>query len=188
MTHVISLLVENHQGVLSRIAGLFSGRGYNLESITAGATTDSTVTRITLVCKGDDAVISQIKKQLNKLIDIIKVTDLTELSSLHRELALIKIKARPAQRGEVIQVADVFRATVLDVGCDTMMLEITGSAEKIDDFAALLQPYSIAEIARSGLISMERGRKAPKTGAPADRKRRREGQPPSSPSSPARDA
>ncbi len=159
MTHVISLMVENHQGVLSRIAGLFSGRGYNLESITAGVTTDPTVTRITLVCTGDDAVIAQIKKQLNKLIDVIKVTDLTELSSVHRELALIKVKARPAQRGEIIQVADVFRAKVLDVGLDSMLVEITGPPEKIEDFTALLAPYSISEIARSGLISMERGRK-----------------------------
>jgi acetolactate synthase-1/3 small subunit len=159
MTHVLSMLVENHQGVLSRIAGLFSGRGYNLESITAGVTTDPQITRITLVCKGDDNVIDQIKKQLNKLIDIIKVTDLSPLPSLHRELALIKVRAKPNQRGEVFQVTDVFRARVLDVGIDSMVLEVTGSSDKIDNFIAVLQPYSIREVARSGLISMERGRK-----------------------------
>ncbi len=159
MTHVLSMLVENHQGVLSRIAGLFSGRGYNLESITAGVTTDSQISRITLVCKGDDNVIDQIKKQLNKLIDVIKVTDLSPLASLHRELALIKVRARPNQRGEVFQVADVFRARVLDVGIDSMVLEVTGSSDKIDNFIAVLQPNSIREVARSGLISMERGRK-----------------------------
>jgi acetolactate synthase-1/3 small subunit len=153
------MLVENHQGVLSRIAGLFSGRGYNLESITAGVTTDPQISRITLVCKGDDNVIDQIKKQLNKLIDIIKVTDLSPLPSLHRELALIKVRAKPNQRGEVFQVADVFRARVLDVGIDSMVLEVTGSSDKIDNFIAVLQPYSIREVARSGLISMERGRK-----------------------------
>jgi len=158
MTHVLSMLVENHQGVLSRIAGLFSGRGYNLESITAGVTTDSQISRITLVCKGDDNVIDQIKKQLNKLIDVIKVTDLSPLASLHREVALIKVRAKPNQRGEVFQVADVFRARVLDVGIDSMVLEVTGSSDKIDNFIAVLQPYSIREVARSGLISMERGR------------------------------
>jgi len=159
MTHVFSMLVENHQGVLSRIAGLFSGRGYNLERITAGVTTDPQVSRITLVCNGDDNVIDQIKKQLNKLIDVIKVNDLRGVPSLNRELALIKVRAKPNQRGEIFQVADVFRARVLDVGIDSMVLEVTGSSEKIDNFAAVLQPYSIREIARSGLISMERGKK-----------------------------
>jgi acetolactate synthase-1/3 small subunit len=159
MTHVLSLLVENHQGVLSRISGLFSGRGYNLESITAGVTTDPEVSRITLVCKGDDSVIAQIKKQLNKLVDVIKVADLTGVSALHRELALVKVRVKPAQRGEVFQVADVFRARVLDVGLDSMVLELVGSPEKIDDFAAILQPYTILEVARSGLICVERGRK-----------------------------
>jgi len=159
MTHVFSMLVENHQGVLSRIAGLFSGRGYNLESITAGVTTDPQVSRITLVCKGDDNIIDQIKKQLNKLVDVIKVNDLSTLPSLNRELALIKVRAKPNQRGEIFQVADVFRARVLDVGIDSMVLEVTGSSEKIDNFIAVLQPYSTREVARSGLISMERGKK-----------------------------
>ncbi len=159
MTHIFSMLVENHQGVLSRIAGLFAGRGYNLESITAGVTTDPQISRITLVCEGDDNVIDQIKKQLNKLIDVIKVNDLSALPSLNRELALIKVRAKPNQRGEIFQVADVFRARVLDVGIDSMVLEVTGSSEKIDNFAAVLLPYSIREIARSGLISMERGTK-----------------------------
>jgi acetolactate synthase-1/3 small subunit len=159
MTHVLSMLVENHQGVLSRIAGLFSGRGYNLESITAGITMDPEVTRITLVCSGDDNVIDQIKKQLNKLIDVIKVNDLRGVPSLHRELALIKVRAKPNQRGEIFQVADVFRARVLDVGIDSMVLEVTGSSEKIDAFTTVLQSYIIREIARSGLISVERGKK-----------------------------
>ena len=164
MNHVFSLLVENHQGVLSRIAGLFSGRGYNLDSITAGPTMDPSITRITLVSQGDDNIITQIKKQLNKLIDVIKITDLTSLSSLHRELALIKLKAQPRQRGEIFQVADVFRAKVMDVGYETMILELSGSSEKIDDFTAILQLYNILEIARSGLISLERGKKSAKNG------------------------
>ena len=160
MTHVICLHVENQQGVLARISGLFSGRGYNLESITAGATTDPTVTRITLACTGDDAVVEQIKKQLNRLIDVIKVTELTTVPALHRELMLIKVSARGRQRGEIFQVADVFKAQVMDVGHDTMSVEITGSPEKIEDFSSLMQPYGIVEIARSGVVSMERSKKA----------------------------
>ena len=166
MTHVLSMLVENHQGVLSRIAGLFAGRGYNLESITAGITMDPQITRITLVCQGDDNIIDQIKKQLNKLIDVIKVNDLSGVPALHRELALLKVTAKPSQRGEIFQVADVFRARVLDVGIDSMVLEITGSSEKIEDFVTLLQPYTIREIVRSGLISVERGKKQPSEPAP----------------------
>jgi acetolactate synthase-1/3 small subunit len=159
MTHIISMLVENQQGVLARISGLFSGRGYNLESITAGVTTDPTVTRITLACTGDDAVVEQIKKQLNRLIDVIKVTELTGVQALNRELMLIKVSAKGRQRGEIFQVADVFKAQVMDVGHDTMSLELTGTPEKIDDFAALLQPYGIVEVARSGVVAMERSKK-----------------------------
>lgn len=159
MIHTFSLLVENHQGVLARIAGLFSGRGYNLESLTVGVTSDPTISRITLVCIGDDATMEQIKKQLNRIIDIIKVIDMTYCPSVDRELALIKISVKPVQRGEIFQVADVFRAKVMDVGQNTIILEITGDSEKIDDFIALLSPYSILEIARSGIVSLERGKK-----------------------------
>jgi acetolactate synthase-1/3 small subunit len=175
MKHIVSMLVENRQGVLARIAGLFSGRGYNLESITAGATADPTVTRITLACLGDDLIIEQIKKQLNRLIDVIRVTDLTGLPALHRELLLIKVSARPSQRGEIFQVADVFKAQVMDVGHDTMSLELTGSTEKIDDFIALLTPYGLVEMARSGLVSLERSRKTPTPGAAPARRASRVG-------------
>ena len=160
MTHIISLHVENQQGVLARISGLFSGRGYNLESITAGVTADPTVTRITLACTGDDAVVEQIKKQLNRLVDVIKVTELTGVPSLNRELMLVKVNAKGPQRGEVFQVADVFKAQIMDVGHESMTVELAGSPEKIDDLIALLQPYGIAEMARSGLVSMERSRKS----------------------------
>jgi acetolactate synthase-1/3 small subunit len=160
MTHIISLHVENQQGVLARISGLFSGRGYNLESITAGVTADPTVTRITLACTGDDAVVEQIKKQLNRLVDVIKVTELTSVPSLNRELMLVKVNAKGPQRGEIFQVADVFKAQIMDVGHESMTVELTGSPEKIDDLIALLQPYGIAEMARSGLVSMERSRKS----------------------------
>jgi len=159
MTHIISLHVENQQGVLARISGLFSGRGYNLESITAGVTADPTVTRITLACTGDDAVVEQIKKQLNRLIDVIKVTELTGVPSLNRELMLVKVNAKGPQRGEIFQVADVFKAQIMDVGHESMTVELAGSPEKIDDLVALLQPYGIAEMARSGVVAMERSRK-----------------------------
>jgi acetolactate synthase-1/3 small subunit len=160
MKHILSMLVENRQGVLARIAGLFSGRGYNLESITVGVTADPTVSRLTLACQGDDAVVEQIKKQLNRLVDVIKVYDLTSVPALHRELALVKVSAKPRARGEIIQVAEVFEAQVMDVATDSMTLEITGASEKIDDFTALLAPYGIVEMARSGTVAMERGRKA----------------------------
>jgi len=157
--HTISLLVENHEGVLSRIAGLFSGRGYNLESFTAGPSVDPSMSRITLVCGGDDQIIDQIKKQLNRLIDIIKVVDLTENPTVDRELALVRVKAKSGARGEIFQIADIFRAKVMDVASESIMLELTGSSDKIDDFIALLGDFSILEFARSGIVSMARGKK-----------------------------
>jgi acetolactate synthase-1/3 small subunit len=162
MKHILSMLVENHQGVLARIAGLFSGRGYNLESITVGVTPDPGVSRLTLVCGGDDSVVEQIKKQLNRLIDVIKVYDLTGVPALNRELALVKVSTKTRSRGEIFEVAEVFKAEVMDVGHDTMTLEITGSPEKIDDFIDLVSPYGVVETARSGLVCVERGKKSPK--------------------------
>jgi acetolactate synthase-1/3 small subunit len=155
----MTLLVENHEGVLSRIAGLFSGRGYNLESFTAGPAVDPTTSRITLVCGGDDQVIDQIKKQLNRLVDVITVVDLTKDPSVDRELALVRVKARSGERGEIFQIADIFGARVMDVATESIMLELTGSSEKIDDFIALLGGSAIQEFARSGIVSMARGRK-----------------------------
>jgi acetolactate synthase-1/3 small subunit len=166
MKHILSMLVENRQGVLARIAGLFSGRGYNLESITVGPTTDSAVSRLTLVCGGDDMVVEQIKKQLNRLIDVIKVFDLTGVPALNQELALVKVSTKTRSRSEAFQIAEVFKAEVMDVGHDTMTLQITGAPEKIDDFTDLLGPYGIVEMARSGLVSMERGKKTAKTSSP----------------------
>ena len=162
MTHVISLLVENHEGVLTRIAGLFSGRGYNLESFTAGVTTDPSVTRITLVCRGDETIIDQIKKQLNKLVDVITVVELTNKRTIDRELALIKVFCKQDRRGEILQIAGVFGAEIMDMGRDAMVLELTGSSQKIDDIIALLQDYGVQEMARSGLVSLERTRKVKK--------------------------
>ncbi len=159
MNHVISLLVENNAGVLARISGLLSGRGYNVESFSSGPTLDPEITRITLVCLGDDEIIDQIKKQLNKLIEVIKVTELTNKPTMDRQLALIKISVVHGNRGEIIQLAEVFGANVMDVGSNTMVLELAGSEHKIDDLIELLDG-NIIEIARSGLVSMERGKKS----------------------------
>lgn len=158
MKHVLSLLVEDKAGVLARISGLLSGRGYNVESFSAGHTVDPSLTKITLVCEGDDTIIDQIKKQLNKIVDIIKIVDLTQRSSVSRELALMKVSAKPGKRGEIFQIAEVFKAKVVDVGFDVMVMEVTGSSEKIDDIIELLDG-TIIDIARSGLVSMERGKK-----------------------------
>jgi acetolactate synthase-1/3 small subunit len=163
MKRTLSLLVENHSGVLARISGMFSGRGYNLESLTVGVTTDSTISRITLVCVGNDAEFDQIKKQLNRLIDVIKVLDLTTTASVNRELALIRVSAKHNQRGEIFQVADVFGARIMDVGTDSMVIEISGDPQKIEDFITVMLPYNIIDTARSGLVAVERGKKIKKT-------------------------
>lgn len=160
MNHVISLLVENNSGVLARISGLLSGRGYNVESFSSGPTLDPEITRITLVCRGDDTIIDQIKKQLNRLVEVIKVSDLTHKHTIDRQFALIKLSVKPGNRAEIIQLAEVFAAKVMDVGSNTMVLELTGSEKKIDDLVQLLNG-NITEIARSGLVSIERGKKHP---------------------------
>ncbi len=162
MLHVISLLVENHQGVMSRISGLFAGRGYNMESITVGPTIDPTMARITLVCKGDEAVITQIKKQLNKLIEVIKVIDLNDVPSIYRELALIKVSTKSGKRGELFQLTEAFRGKVVDVGMESMVIEITGAPEKIDGFITLAQEFPLLEMARSGVVALERSKKTKK--------------------------
>jgi len=160
--HILSLYVENHQGVLSRIAGLFSGRGYNMESLTVGITNDPSISRMTIVCGGDDQIIEQIKKQLNRLIDVIKVIDLTDKQSINREMLLVKFEIHPKDRGEIFQVADVFRGKISDVGNESIVVELTGSPEKIDGFIDLIQEYKITEMVRSGLVAMERGSKTKK--------------------------
>lgn len=159
MKRTISLLVENHQGVLVRIAGLFSGHGYNLESLTVGVTTDPSVSRVTLVTTGDDRVIEQIKKQLNKLIDVIKLMDLTDVPCVARELALIKVKAAPSKRGEIIQIAEIFDARIADAGSNTLTIEISADSVRLNDLLLLLEPYAIVESARSGIVSIEGCRK-----------------------------
>jgi acetolactate synthase-1/3 small subunit len=155
--HIISVLVENEFGVLSRVAGLFSGRGFNIESLCVAETLDPTVSRLTLVTRGDDQVLEQIEKQLNKLICVIKLTDFTETQHVQRELALIKVAADEKTRGEVMNIVDIFRAKIVDVSRRSYIVEITGDEEKINALIELLKPIGIKEIVRTGKVAMFRG-------------------------------
>ncbi|HPU85429.1 MAG TPA: acetolactate synthase small subunit [Candidatus Latescibacteria bacterium] len=157
--HIISVLVENHFGVLARISSLIAGRGFNIDSLTVGETEDPTVSRMTIVTRGDEQIIEQITKQLNRLIDVIKVTDMTECAHVERELVLIKVAAPTAQtRTEVVQVVDVFRARVVDMSTATLTIEITGDSEKVDAFIEMIEPFGIKEMARTGSVAMGRER------------------------------
>ncbi len=156
MRHTISVLVENKFGVLARIAGLFSGRGYNIESLTVGPTHDQTMSKMTIVTSGDDNILEQIEKQLNKLVDVLQVTDLTGSGFAARELMLIKVKAAPGKRGEIIQIAGVFKANVIHMHQNSLILEFTGRSEKIDAFIQLMEPYGIIELARTGRVALAR--------------------------------
>ncbi|MEE9219515.1 MAG: acetolactate synthase small subunit [Acidobacteriota bacterium] len=156
MKHTISLLVENKFGVLSRIVGLFSGRGYNIESISVGQTEDVELSRMTIVLSGDDQIIEQIMKQLNRLIDVIKVVDLTGESFVERELALIKVAASPSTRSEIVQITNIFRAKVVDISPRTLTVEATGNEAKIDAIIGMLRPFGLKEIARTGKTALTR--------------------------------
>ncbi|MBR4719864.1 MAG: acetolactate synthase small subunit [Lachnospiraceae bacterium] len=154
---VFQLLVDNTSGVLSRISGLFSRRGYNIESITAGTTSNPEYTRITIVASGDEAILEQIEKQVGKLIDVREIRELKPDSSVYRELILIKVRATDVQRQSIVSVSDIFRAKIIDVDIDSMIIELTGSQSKIDAFLNLLHDYEILEIARTGIAGLRRG-------------------------------
>lgn len=154
---VFQLLVENTSGVLSRISGLFSRRGYNIESITAGVTADPKVSRITIVANGDDEILNQIEKQVAKLVDVCDVKELRPDQSVYRELALIKVKADAKSREGVISLANVFRANIIDVSEQGLIIEITGGQDKIEAFISLLSGYEILELARTGIAGLRRG-------------------------------
>lgn len=160
MKHTISVLLQNKPGVLSRVTGLFSGRGFNIESLCVAETLDKGVSCLTVVSKGDEAVIEQITKQLHKLIDVIKVTDLAEKEYVERELVLIRMKAESHTRAEVLRVIDIFRGKVIDVSAKSYAVEVTGSTSKIQAAIDILRPIGIKEIVRTGKIAMAR---APKT-------------------------
>ena len=160
MRHTIAVLVENKFGVLSRVSGLFSGRGYNIESISVGPTIDPQISQMTIVTKGDDMIIEQITKQLNKLIDVIKVTDLTEFEHVEREMALIKVSPKSENRAEALRVADIFRAVVVDSSPKTYTIQVTGDEKKIDAIIDLMKPLGIKEIVRTGKVAIARETKA----------------------------
>jgi acetolactate synthase-1/3 small subunit len=157
MRHTISVLVENEFGVLARVAGLFSGRGFNIESLSVAETMDPSVSRITLVTHGEDQVIEQVEKQLNKLIAVIKVTDFAETEHVERELVLLKVAADERTRAELVNIVDIFRGKIIDVSRRSYVIEVTGTEDKINALIELLKPIGIKEIVRTGKVAMFRG-------------------------------
>jgi acetolactate synthase-1/3 small subunit len=155
--HTISVLVENHPGVLSRVAGLFSRRGFNIDSLAVGETMDSSVSRITIVVKGDDYIVGQVSKQLNKLVDVIKIKVFKPSEYVGRELVLIKVKATTKTRAEIMQLVDIFRANIVDVSTKSLTVEISADQEKISALTGLLGQFGILEVVRTGMIAIERG-------------------------------
>ena len=160
MDHTISILVENEFGVLARVAGLFSGRGFNIESLTVAKTLDPSLSRITLVTSGDDQIVEQITKQLNKLVCVIKVIDFQESAHVEREMALIKVSVEERTRAEVLNIVNIFRAKVIDVDPRSYIIEITGDEDKIMAFLNLCKPLGIKEVVRTGKVAMQRGTQA----------------------------
>ncbi len=156
MKHIISVLVENKFGVLSRVSGLFSGRGFNIETISVGPTLDPTISQMTIVTTGDERILEQIIKQLNKLIDVIKVTDLAEKEFVEREMCLIKISATQEHRAEALRIADIFRARVVDSSQRSYTFQVTGDEKKLEAFIELLRPIGIKEIVRTGKVAITR--------------------------------
>ncbi len=159
MRHVITVLVDNEPGVLSRISGLFSGRGFNIESLNVAETLDASISRMTLVTHGNEQIIEQIIKQLNKLVNVIKVFDLTGSDYVEREMALITVTAEAASRAEVLRIVEIFRGRVVDVSPKSFTLEITGDEKKIQAVIELLIPFGIVEIVRTGKVAITRGKK-----------------------------
>lgn len=159
MRHIISILMENEAGALSRVAGLFSARAYNIESLTVAPTDDPSLSRMTLVTSGTDEIIEQISKQLNKLVDVVKLVDLTEAPHMQRELMLIKVQATGEAREEVKRLADIFRGRIIDVTDTTYTIELTGNGDKLDAFMQALSSITIHEVVRSGLLGISRGDK-----------------------------
>ncbi len=158
--YVISILVANHPGVLSKVTGLFSRRGYNISSLSVGETEDPSLSRITIVVSGDEYVLEQIYKQLGKLVDVKKVLHLDTDNSVFRELLLIKVNASPEQRSLIIEAANIFRAKTVDLAAASLTVELTGESNKIDAFIDLMRPYGVIEMARTGLTGIERGNKS----------------------------
>lgn len=159
MRHIISILIENEAGALSRVAGLFSARGYNIESLTVAPTEDASLSRMTLVTRGNDDIIEQITKQLNKLIDVVKLIDLVETPHVERELMLVKIKTTLETREEIKRTTDIFRGNIIDVTPHSYVVEMTGPSDKLDAFVAAIDADNIIEVVRSGTTGISRGEK-----------------------------
>lgn len=157
--HTLAVLVENRPGVLSRVAGLFARRGYNIESLVVGETEERTISRITLVVEGDDRVIEQVSKQLNKQVEVIKVQDITQEEIVERQMLLIKVTAGPEERQEILQLMDVFRSRIIDIGRRSLIVEATGDEGKIEAIIHSLRPFGIQELVRTGKVAMVRGSK-----------------------------
>lgn len=157
MVHTLVVLVENRPGVLTRISGLISRRAFNIESIVAGYSEEADMTRITIAVKGDDRDIEQVVNQLSKLVDVIRIVDLTNVDSLERELAMIKVKASPEKRSDIVDIVDIFRARIVDVNRETMVIELTGDQSKIDALCEVMKDHGIIEIVRSGKAVISRG-------------------------------
>ena len=156
MRHTLSVLVENKFGVLTRIAGMFSGRGFNIDTLNVGPTMDPAMSRMTIVVRGDDAVLEQVTKQLRKLVDVIELQDFSDDQSVDRELVLLRVNVSPETRGEVMQICDIFRAKIIDVQRHSLSIEITGDESKISKFIFLMEPFGISDLTRTGKIAMAR--------------------------------
>ena len=159
MTHIISVIVHNKPGVLSRVSGLFSRRGYNISSLAVGETENPALSRITIAVSGDESILEQIQKQLYKLIDVIKVIDLPKDTSVRRELVLVKVNTEKSSRAEVIQIADIYRGKIVDVGDTNLTIEITGEEGKVEAFINMMSKFGIKELVRTGKIALHRGEK-----------------------------
>ena len=162
MTHILSVSVRNKPGVLTRVAGLFSRRNFNIHSLNVGETQDPDISRMTIVVRGDDKTLEQVKKQLDKLVDVLKIDDLNQTSIVDRDLALIRVECNREERTEIIQIADTFRAKVVDVSYDSLMLEATGTEDKIEALIKILRDFNIQEVVRTGLIALSRGQEIEK--------------------------
>lgn len=156
MRHTLSVLVENRFGVLTRVAGMFSGRGFNIDTLNVAPTLDPSLSRMTIVVRGDDKVLEQVTKQTEKLVDVIKVDDFRDEQFVDRELVLMRVNVTPQTRGEVLQICDVFRAKIVDLQLDKLLIEISGNENKVTKFIGIMQNYGIAEITRTGKVALSR--------------------------------
>lgn len=161
--YILAVLVNNYPGVLTRVAGLFSRRGFNIDSLAVGVTENPAVSRITIVVDGDEYIVDQVSKQLNKLVDVLEVKQLESTDSIERELVLVKVNTTSETRSEIIQIVDIFRGNIVDVSKDTMTIEITGDADKIEAFEEIIKVFGIEEMVRTGTVAIQRGKKTIKS-------------------------